>query len=278
LPHTERAPAKINLALHVLGRRSDGHHELDSIVAFAQIADQLTFAEAEDWRLDIEGPFAEGLSPGEDNLVLKAARAFAQNYPGHGRRYRITLEKRLPVAAGIGGGSADAAAVLKALARLAGVAETEQLAKIAGTIGADVPACLLGRTCRMRGVGEQLDILDAVPTMPAVLVNPRLALATADVFAKLALQPGRNAFSGLDVDADLSFCRNDLTMPALVLAPTIGKVLAALRAAPDVRFARMSGSGATCFGIFESFEAAEEATHEIAGAHSDWWVVHTTIG
>ncbi len=130
----------------------------------------------------------------------------------------------------------------------------------------------------MRGMGERIDFLDDVPRMPAVLVNPRLALSTAVVFAKLALAPGRKVFSGLDIAADLASHRNDLTVPALTLAPVIGKVLAALRAAPFVRFARMSGSGATCFGIFETAEAADEAARQIAEAHEDWWVVKTTIG
>lgn len=276
--HRERAPAKINLALHVLTRREDGYHELDSIVAFAGVADQLTFAEAEDWQLDITGPFAAGLSGGEDNLVLKAGRAFAETYPGQTGKFHITLEKNLPVASGIGGGSADAAATLRALARLSGLTERDELAKVAVKIGADVPVCLLGKTCRMQGMGERLDVLDDVPAMPAVLINPGVALTTAKVFAGLALAPGHKAFSGLAFDVDLSSHRNDLTVPALVLAPEIGKVLAALRAAPGVRFARMSGSGATCFGIFESDQAAQLAAQEISLTHTEWWIVPTTIG
>jgi 4-diphosphocytidyl-2-C-methyl-D-erythritol kinase len=167
---------------------------------------------------------------------------------------------------------------LRALARLAGVAESGKLAEVAATIGADVPVCLVGRTCRMRGVGERLDILDDVPAMPAVLVNPRLALKTADVFAKLALQPGGKAFAGVALDADWGSHRNDLTAPALSLAPEIGEVLVALQRAPGVRFARMSGSGATCFGIFASDAAANEASRAIARDHPQWWVVPTVIG
>ena len=276
--HTELAPAKINLALHVLGRKDDGYHELDSIVAFADVADRLTFAEAPDWRLQITGPFARALPLGDDNLVLKAARAFAEAHPGQGGTYRITLEKNLPVAAGIGGGSADAAAALRALARFAGVAEMAGLKRIAATIGADVPVCLLGRTCRMRGIGDEIDILDDVPSMPAVLVNPGIALKTADVFAKLALQPGAKAFSGLARDSDWGSHRNDLTMPALILAPAVGKVLAVLRAEPDVSYARMSGSGATCFGVFASSEAAKQAALRISQTHPQWWVMPTMIG
>lgn len=278
MPHTERAPAKINLALHVLGRRDDGYHELDSIVAFADVGDELTFSEADDWRLDVAGPFAQGLDREADNLILKAARAFEQGFPGEGRPCHIALQKNLPIAAGIGGGSADAAATLRALAGLAGVAKSDKLAKIAASIGADVPVCLQGKTCRMRGVGERLDVLADVPRMPAVLVNPRAQLSTKEVFGKLHFVPGRRLLPGLDMGADLGAHRNELTMPALVLAPVIGKVLATLRAASQVRFARMSGSGATCFGIFETAGAAEAAAKQIAAAHEDWWVVKTTIG
>ena len=275
---TERAPAKVNLALHVLGRRPDGYHELDSIVAFATIADRLTFAEAADWQLDVTGPFAPQLSLGGENLVLKAAHAFGEAHPGQVTKYRITLEKNLPVAAGLGGGSADAAACLRALAALTGATGSQNLASIAATLGSDVPVCLQGCTCRMRGLGERIDILEDMPQMPAVLVNPGLPLSTGDVFARLSLSPGSKAFSGLTAGAELASCRNDLTMPALVLAPVISKVLAVLRAASGVRFARMSGSGATCFGIFSSNSAAADAARLIIGAHPDWWVMPTVIG
>jgi 4-diphosphocytidyl-2-C-methyl-D-erythritol kinase len=278
LQTTELAPAKINLALHVLGRRADGFHELDSIVAFAQIGDRLSFAAADEWELEIVGPFAPSLSIGGENLVLRAARAFAEAYPETGRKYSITLEKNLPIAAGIGGGSADAAACLRALAAFAGVNDATTLAAIAAMIGSDVPVCLARRTCRMRGLGERIDILETVPQMPAVLVNPGIALSTGDVFARLALRPGRKAFAGLGEGRPLASCRNDLTGSALALAPVVGKVLAALRAEPGVDFARMSGSGATCFGIFASPEAAKEAAQRIADNHPQWWVVPTTIG
>jgi 4-diphosphocytidyl-2-C-methyl-D-erythritol kinase len=270
--HSERAPAKINLALHVLGRRPDGYHELDSIVAFADVGDRLTFAEADEWQLEIEGPFAEGLSA-RDNLVLKAARA----WPRPTRRYRITLEKNLPVASGIGGGSADAAACLRALARLAGGVDEDRLHAIATGLGADVPVCLLGKSCRMQGVGDRLEPLNDLAPMPAVLVNPGQQVATADVFAKLALKPGAHGFAGISA-ADLASCRNDLMAPALIVAPVIGEVIEALRAAPGLHFARMSGSGATCFGIFRSPAAAQTAADAIASRHPGWWVAPTTIG
>lgn len=278
LPHTELARAKVNLALHVLGRREDGYHELDSIVAFASVADRLIFEEASEWRLDVTGPFAPQLSRGGENLVLKAARAFGEAHPGQVTKYRITLEKNLPIAAGIGGGSADAAACLRALSALGRVIDSGNLVSIAATLGSDVPVCLQGRTCRMRGLGERIDILEDVPQMPAVLVNPDFPLATGDVFAKLSLRAGSRAFSGLVAGAELASCRNDLTPSALALAPVISKVLAALRAEPGVRFARMSGSGATCFGIFSSSGAAEAAAVTVAQAHPDWWVTPTTIG
>src|SRR5437868_3030585 len=176
MPHTELARAKVNLALHVLGRRSDGYHELDSIVAFADIADRLTFEAAPDWHLDVVGPFAADLRPATDNLVLKAAHGFAQAF-GDERRYRVTLEKNLPVASGIGGGSADAAATLRALATLSGRSiDRVRLSGLAASLGADVPVCLVGRSCRMRGAGERIDILDAMAPLPAVLVNPRRAV------------------------------------------------------------------------------------------------------
>ena len=276
--HTELAPAKINLALHVLGRRADGYHELDSIVAFAGIADRLTFERADDWSLDLAGAFAAELGNTPDNLVLKAARGFAETF-GDDARYRITLEKHLPVASGIGGGSADAAATLRALRRLSGGnIDSGKLAALAASLGADVPVCLVGKSCRMRGIGERIDVLTDLAPMPAVLVNPRREVATAQVFAKLALKPGDTAFSGLEEGADPAACRNDLTAPALVVAPVIGEVIAQLNGRAGLRFARMSGSGATCFGIFVSPAAAEAAARDIAAAHRDWWVMPTMVG
>ena len=276
--HSERAPAKINLALHVLGRRSDGYHELDSIVAFANVADRLAFAAAEDWRLDIVGPFAAGLASGDDNLVLKAARAFAEAFQVDSQTYHITLEKNLPLASGIGGGSADAAACLRALAALAGGVDAERLRAVAAGLGADVPVCLVSQACRMRGAGERIDILEGMAPLPAVLVNPRQEVATAEVFARLALEPGDTAFAGLAEGEDLASYRNDLTEPASAMAPVIGAVLEALHDAPDLHFARMSGAGATCFGIFSSSDDAQAAALEIMTAHPDWWVMPTMIG
>ncbi len=276
--HTELAPAKINLALHIVGRRPDGYHELDSIVAFAGIADRLTFERADDWSLDITGPFAAELASAPDNLVLKAARGFAEAF-GDEARYRIALEKHLPVASGIGGGSADAAATLRALRSLSGgTIDFGKLSALAASLGADVPVCLVGKSCRMRGIGERIDLLTDLAPMPAVLVNPRREVATVQVFATLALKPGDKAFAGLEEGADPASCRNDLSLPALAVAPVIGEVIAALQNKPGLRFARMSGSGATCFGIFTSNAAAEAAAHDIAAAYPGWWVRPTVIG
>jgi 4-diphosphocytidyl-2-C-methyl-D-erythritol kinase len=276
--HVELAPAKINLALHVLGRRADGYHELDSIVAFAGIADRLTFEQADDWQLAITGPFAAELASAPDNLVLKAARGFAQTF-GDRTRYRISLEKHLPVASGIGGGSADAAATLRALRSLSGATiDTARLSALAASLGADVPVCLVGKSCRMRGIGERIDLLTDLAPMPAVLVNPRREVATAQVFARLALKPGAKAFAGLEEGADPASCRNDLSLPALAVTPVIGEAIRALQNKAGLRFARMSGSGATCFGIFASTVAAEAAARDIAAAYPGWWVMPTVIG
>lgn len=278
MSHIELAPAKINLALHVLGRRADGYHELDSIVAFAGIADRLTFETDGDWHLGITGPFAAELASASDNLVLKAARGFAEAF-GSRDRYRISLEKHLPVASGIGGGSADAAATLRALRSLAGGAiDPGRLSMLAASLGADVPVCLVGKSCRMRGIGERIDPLMDLAPMPAVLVNPRQEVATAQVFARLALKPGDRAFAGLEEGADPASCRNDLTPSALAVAPVIGDAIAALQSKAGLRFARMSGSGATCFGIFASPAAADAAARDIAAAYPGWWVMPTMIG
>jgi 4-diphosphocytidyl-2-C-methyl-D-erythritol kinase len=278
LLHSERAPAKINLALHVLGRRLDGYHELDSIVAFAGVADRLAFAAAEDWRLDIVGPFASGLVGGDGNLVHKAAQAFAEAFPAESQTYHVTLEKNLPVASGIGAGSADAAACLRALSSLAGGVDGERLWAVAAGLGADVPVCLLSQACRMRGAGERIDILETMQPLPAVLVNPRQEVATAEVFARLALEPGDTAFAGLAEGEDLASYRNDLTESASTVAPVVEAVLEALQSTADIHFARMSGSGATCFGIFSTSDEAQAAALEIMSNHPDWWVMPTMIG
>ena len=275
-----RAPAKINLWLHITGRRTDGYRELDSLVAFADIGDRLTAAPASGLSLSVTGPFADALGDGTDNLVLKAAQALAARC-GVPARAALHLEKTLPVASGIGGGSADAAAALRLCARLwqADIGEDE-LARLALGLGADVPVCLAGRTVRMRGIGERLAPLDpAPPAAPAVLVNPGVPVSTGRAFDALA---GPYSPPAQDRDGELATRaapnRNDLEAPAIALVPEIAQVLAALRAATGLRLARMSGSGATCFGLFGTRTEAATAARAIAAAHPSWWVAACQIG
>lgn len=258
------APAKINLALHVTGQRADGYHLLDSLVVFADLGDRLTF-DADDGplRLDVTGPMAAGVPTDDGNLVMRAARA-AGVTTGH-----ITLDKHLPAAAGIGGGSSDAAAILRRL----GHAPTDD----GLSLGADVPVCLRARATRMTGIGEALEDVPGLPPLPAVLVNPRVAVPTGPVFQGLAskINPPMDALPDRpDLSALIGWAaaqRNDLEPPALSLQPVIGDVLDALRSA-GAMLARMSGSGATCFGLFADGRQADIAADTIAAAHPGWWV------
>ncbi len=257
----EAAPAKLNLTLHVTGRRSDGYHLLDSLVVFCQIGDVVTLEDGP-LSLTVTGPFATGLAAEADNLCLRAARLA-------GREVAITLEKNLPVASGIGGGSADAAAVLRALG--ASPAGTQSL-------GADVPVCMAGLPTRMRGLGEILDPLPALPPLHLVLVNPGRGLSTPAVFNALTRRENPPMPDTLpdfpDADALIGFlrdCRNDLAAPAISLMPEIATCLAALNDA-GAELARMSGSGATCFGLFSDAARARAARTVIARAHPSWWV------
>jgi 4-diphosphocytidyl-2-C-methyl-D-erythritol kinase len=273
----ERAPAKLNLDLHVTGRRADGYHLLDSLVVFLDLADELTLTPAASLDLRAQGPMAGDLPAGQGNIVLRAARALARATSVTDGA-AITLDKRLPVAAGIGGGSADAAAALRGLCRLWGVRpEPEALAELALGLGADVPACLDGRPLRMCGVGERLDPLADLPPLDLVLVNPRRPLATADVFRTLALPQGglEEPPAALDLAPldRLPRSRNDLEAPAQARLPEIGRVLAALGETPGCRLARMSGSGPTCFGLFADAPAAQAAALELARRQPGWWVV-----
>ena len=274
------APAKINLWLHVTGRRPDGYRELDSLVAFADIGDRLTAVPASGLSLSVTGPFAGALVDEPDNLVLKAARALAARC-GFVAQAALRLEKNLPVSSGIGGGSADAAAALRLCARLwrADIGEDE-LAGLALGLGADVPVCLAGRTARMRGIGERLAPLEPPPPpAPAVLVHPGIPVSTGRVFGALAgpFSPSAEMHSG-DLAARAAHNRSDLEVPAIALVPEIAQVLAALRAAPGLRLARMSGSGATCFGLFARETEAAAAARTVAAAHPSWWVAACRIG
>jgi 4-diphosphocytidyl-2-C-methyl-D-erythritol kinase len=267
------APAKVNLTLHVLGRRVDGYHELESLVAFADVGDKLTLVAGEGLSLDVAGPTAAAAGADTDNLVLKAARALAERIGGL-RLGRFSLEKQLPVAAGLGGGSSDAAAALRLIARANGLSPADgRVREAARATGADVPVCLEPKARLMRGIGEILSPPIALPPLPAVLINPGVAVPTRDVFKALAAPPlsgpaQPDDFFTIEVDAAALISvfaarRNDLEPPAVRLQPVIADVLAALRGASGCALARMSGSGATCFGLFNSAPAAEAAAQKI---------------
>ena len=275
-PKVQRiARAKVNLALHVVGRRADGYHLLDSLVAFADFGDVVTAEPAPSLSLSITGPMAAGLSAGSDNLVLKAAQML-----GSPLGAAITLEKRLPIASGIGGGSADAAATMQALGALWGCALPDAGQVLA--LGADVPVCLAGQSCRMAGIGDQISPL-ALPPAHLVLVNPGVGLSTAAVFGALLcrdnppLPPAAPMPDAVALAAYLGHCRNDLEAPALSLVPQIGAVLAALQGQKGCLLARMSGSGATCFGLFASASAAVAAATALRAQSGAWWVQATTM-
>lgn len=284
----EHAPAKVNLTLAVLGRRADGYHRLDSLVVFARAGDRLAFAPGKTLSLHVRGVTAGQAGPLDDNLVLKAARALAAEIPDL-KLGRFTLDKRLPVAAGLGGGSSDAGAALRVLARANRLALADpRLRKVARRIGADVPVCVDPQPRRMRGIGEALSAPLAMPKLAAVLVNPGVAVPTRDVFAMLGFKPGKASkragrARALPRDRDglieyLAGERNDLEPAAIKLQPVIARVLAALRREPGCSLARMSGSGATCFGLFTSSSAAAAAARRIAAAQPRWWVKATTFG
>lgn len=286
---SDSAPAKINLTLRVLGRRADGYHELESLVAFAALADALTLVPGASLVLTVEGPTAGQAGPLDENLVLKAARAAAARIDGL-RLGSFALTKRLPAGGGLGGGSSDAAAALRLLARTNGIAlDDPRLAAAALATGADVPVCLAARPRIMRGIGEELSPPLALPSCPAVLAGPGFPLATKDVFAALGLKPGERTGGATQVAADVPAGReallaflaahpNDLEAPALRLAPAIGDLLTALRGEPGCRLARMSGSGTTCFGLFDAPGGAEAAARRLGAAHPAWWVQATGLG
>jgi len=282
------APAKLNLYLHVVGRRPDGYHLLDSLVAFATVGDDLTFSLASGLSLAIDGPFARGLDTGVDNLVLKAAHTFAAQ-AGRTVGAAIHLIKRLPVASGIGGGSADAAATLHGLNRLWNLGLPESaLAEIGLGLGADVPVCLAGVPSFFGGIGDEIAAAAPLPRAHVVLVNPGAPLATAAVFRARTQaaagphlsQPARWTEAvpdTLSLTGLLAKRSNDLTAAAIGLLPAIADVLAALEEQPPCLLARLSGSGATCFGLFAERGEAREAAAAISAARPDWWVVATML-
>lgn len=274
------APAKVNLYLHVTGKRADGYHLLDSLVVFAGVGDTLDFEPAATLSLVLAGPSAAALAAeaADDNIVLRAARLLAAE-TGVTAGARVTLTKRLPVAAGIGGGSADAAAALRGLAQLWGVTLAEDRLRALGLrLGADVPVCLAGRPAAMAGVGERLDAVPPLPAAWLVLVNPRRPLSTPQVFKARtgdfsAAQPLTEAPADARALAvALAARRNDLTQAAITQEPVVADMLARIAAQPDCLLARMSGSGATCFGLFATAATAETAAATLTQAHPGWWV------
>jgi 4-diphosphocytidyl-2-C-methyl-D-erythritol kinase len=271
----EFARAKINLHLHVVGRRQDGYHLLDSLVAFAGIGDRLTVSPSDRLTLSVTGPFAAGLNAEADNLVLRAARTLAE-HAGMQATGALVLEKNLPVASGIGGGSADAAAALRLLCRFWGL-DRSALGLLAGGLGADVPVCVAGVPALMSGIGEILVPAPKLPKVGIVLVNPGVAVSTPAVFrarsgafSDSARFPEGGWGDAEYLAASLHSTRNDLEPPARLLAPAIGDVLATLAAIPGCLLARMSGSGATCFGLFPDPVAAEAAARTIV--RDGWWI------
>ena len=288
----EDARAKVNLTLRVVGRRVDGYHDLESVVAFADCADRLTLMVGSELDLVTTGPLAQACGETSDNLVFKAAQLLRERVPNL-KVGSFTLDKVLPVAAGIGGGSADAAAALRLLARANDLAiDDPRLIEVARLTGADVPVCLASRACVMTGVGETLLPL-ALPIMPCVMVNPRVPVATRDVFKALGLRSGELLVGASDVFGAagwpepgasledwveaLAAGTNDLEAPALRIQPVIGKVIAALNATNGAWLARMSGSGATCFALYENTADAQRASQKIKLDHPGWWVHAGTL-
>ena len=279
---TERAPAKINLTLHVLGRRADGWHTLESLVALSRGGDTLSLTCGEPLSLSVDGPGAAASGRVADNLVLRAARYFAQRFPGAGLG-SFHLVKRLPVAAGLGGGSSDAAAALRLLARANDVSLGDTgVMEAARLTGADVPVCLMGRARMMRGVGDELGPLLALPPLIGLLVNPGEPVATKEAFSLMKIAHGSatgfgghpKLYPGMPADALIAALRkgrNDMEAAACLLAPVIGDVLAVLGAARGCLLARMSGSGATCFALFKDCRSASRAKKAIGRAHPSWW-------
>ncbi len=283
----ERAPAKINLSLRVLGRRADGFHEIESLVAFARFGDALSLNLHTGLTVEAIGPFASALA-GDDNLILEAANQLRERCPGV-QAGAFYLEKNLPVASGLGGGSADAGAALRLIGRAnPGLVTAQIMEEVACRLGSDVPACLVSRAAVMRGRGEKLFPLEQLPALDVVLVNPGISLAAGDVYAALEapalgdVSPGEDTglmtfASAGELVKHISNVGNDLQQPAMKLAPVIGDVVAALLRQEGCEAAQMSGSGSTCFGVFANAGHAAGARHRLCAAHPHWWVVSTRL-
>jgi len=273
---TERASAKINLFLHIGAKRPDGFHPVQSLAVFTDMGDALEIEAADALSLTVDGPFARGLDGEGDNLVLRAARALG------GGGAKLALTKNLPVASGIGGGSADAAAALRGLARLWD--KSAGLAAIGAGLGSDIPVCIASAPSFMEGRGEILRAVETLPRIAMLLVNPGVAMPTRDVFAALKDRSGvetplpRGRFSDTaDLLRFLETTRNDLEAPAKALQPVIAEVLAAIAALPGALFTRMSGSGATCFGLFADDDCCRRAAEILRQAAPGWWVAPTFV-
>jgi 4-diphosphocytidyl-2-C-methyl-D-erythritol kinase len=284
----DKAPAKVNLTLRVIGRRADGYHDIESLVAFADECDRLLLTPGASLALTVTGPGAGQTGAAPDNLVLKAANALAARAPGM-TLGAFELDKHIPAAAGLGGGSADAAAALRLLARANKLSSADsRLAEAARATGADVPVCLDPHPRVMRGIGDVLSEPFVLPRLSAILVNPRVALATGNVFAAWALSAPSPRPTQPDAITKiqnyeqllqyLMLQSNDLEQAAIALAPVIGDVLASLQMLKGCRLARMSGSGATCFGLFASPDESKAAADILRVKFPSWWVRETVLG
>ncbi|USG62204.1 4-(cytidine 5'-diphospho)-2-C-methyl-D-erythritol kinase [Sneathiella marina] len=272
------AKPKVNLCLHVTGKRDDGYHLLESLVVFPDGGDEIIVRQGKDLSLSVSGPFSDDIGDISDNLVLKAARLL-QQHTGCRQGAEIELVKNLPVASGIGGGSADAAAALLLLAKLWKCSlGPEELQDIGLSLGADVPACLIEKPLIMAGIGEDISEIDPFPGFYILLINSKTKVSTPEVFKNLNIPVDRPNIEPFDLTTTgplfslLNSCRNDLQPAAIKIAPDISKVLCVLEAQSGCKLARMSGSGATCFGLFELKVTADTAASKIAQEYPDWWV------
>lgn len=278
MTRTKFARPKVNLFLHITGKRTDGYHVLESLVCFPSGGDRVSVTAGDRLSFTQTGPYAKNMGEAADNLVMKAALLLQQTY-GTQNGAQIHLEKNLPVASGIGGGSSDAASVLHLLCDLWQLdVPLNDLCKLGQTLGADLPVCLHDGPALMSGIGEVITPVKSLPKLYILLVNPGVEVSTPAAFSKLTRiggSPDAGSFDDLsctDFIDRLKICRNDLQKGAIELVPQIGQALDALQSNDDCLLARMSGSGATCFGLYESLEAAEAAGTEIASHHQNWWV------
>lgn len=283
------APAKVNLFLHVGLLRPDGFHPISSLMVFADVGDRLRLEPAEGFAFEVDGPFSDHAPPGEDNLVLRAARALLERAGAAEPPLRLRLTKRLPAAAGLGGGSSDAAAVLRLLRDVLKLDLADHaLEDIAAALGSDIPAAVAGRPVIAEGRGERLRPAPRLCPLPAVLARPPVGSATGPVYRAFDHDPRGASSDPPALPAEIgaprqaaelfAACRNDLEAPAVGLQPLIGETLEVLRAAPETLMARMSGSGSACFALCADMDAAERLKGRIAEAHPDWWVAACRLG